>query len=85
MTNFAYDIKENGAITSKEPEVGAWYCRYESIRSNPVVGEIAEPYERDGEIAEYVGQGLFEDEEGRVDMAMSLDTCFDSYLVKQGE
>lgn len=72
----AYPIKNaNGIIEAKEPTVGKWYCGFsidDAFRAET-------GYDRGGEIAEYVGEDQFydEDAENETDMA-----AYD-YLVQQ--
>lgn len=67
-----YRIKTNNSIVEAEPEVGAWYCGFET--------DLDDGPDRDGAIAQYVGEGQFYDE-GAYEQT---DMRYYDYLIKQG-
>lgn len=60
-----YPIKTNNVVAQAEPTVGKWYCSFVLC----IDGKTREEYERDDALAQYVGEGVFVDEDGEeVDM-----------------
>lgn len=58
----------------REPEYSMWYCGFDVVYDN----DHDEEWNRDGAIAQYIGDGEFIDEEGE-----PVDMCGYDYLVKQ--
>lgn len=67
-----YRIKTEEGIRETEPEVGTWYCGFETV---PEWG-----LDMDGAIAQYVGGGEFYDEGAD----SQTDMRYYDYLIKQG-
>jgi len=66
-----YRIKTEDGIRETEPEIMAWYCGFET--------DIDDGPDRDGAIAQYVGEGQFYDEGADE----PTDMRYYDYLIKQ--
>lgn len=77
-----YSGRKYSCVEFKEPEVGQWYCGFERdyFKSyTDTFGFGVEP-DRDGAIAQYLGDGIFYDDQADKETDMG---DYD-FLVKQG-